>query len=122
MYDLPMFIWPRRMFSSWIMWGLILTTISNREYDQETPVSSPFHPRLYLQFGLRDYMSNVWVLKPENFPFELQEFDWHWDTTSGQLKRGNHPPWYNGAGLESGSEHDLEQDADDMPMKRDPKI
>ena len=25
---------------------------------------SPFHPRLYLQFGLRDYMPNDWVLKP----------------------------------------------------------
>ena len=44
---------------------------------------SPFHPCLYLQFGLRDYMSNEWVLKPWDFSFELQEFDgmnveWSW--------------------------------------------
>ena len=44
---------------------------------------SPFHPRLYLQFGLRDYMPKDWVLKPWNFSFELQEFDgenveWSW--------------------------------------------
>jgi hypothetical protein len=140
---------------------------------------SPFHPRLYLQFGLRDYMSNDWVLKPWDFPFELQEFDgqcvewswlyncakvelwnehkngawtrsarqilyvadelypnkppehglkrffyqtlgWHWDTTSRQLKSGKHPPWYNANGLESVSEHDLDQDADDIPLERDP--
>ena len=44
---------------------------------------SPFHPRLYLQFGLRDYMPKDWVLKPWDFPFNLQEFDgenveWSW--------------------------------------------
>jgi hypothetical protein len=142
---------------------------------------TPFHPRLYLQFGLRDYMPKNWVLKPSDFPFELKEFEgqcvdwswlyncakvelwndningtwtrnaqknlyvadelypnkptehglkrffyqtlgWHWDTTSRQLKNGKHPPWYNVAGLESVSEHDLEQDADDRPMERDPRF
>ena len=142
---------------------------------------SPFHPRLYIKFGLRDYMPNVWVLRPEDFPFKLLEFDgenaewswlyncakvelwnenrngawtrsarqityaadelypnkppehglkiffyqclgWHWDTTNGQLKRGNHPPWYNAAGFESVSEHDLDQDAEDMPMERDARF
>ena len=44
---------------------------------------SPIHPRLYLQFGLWDYMPNEWVLKPWDFSFELQEFDgenfeWSW--------------------------------------------
>ena len=126
-------------------------------------------------------MPNEWVLKPWDFPFELQEFDrenvqwswvyncanvelsnenrigawtrsarqilyvadelypnkppehglkifiyqtlsWHWDTTSRQLKRGYHPPWYNAAGLESVLEHDLEEDVENMPMKRDPKF
>ena len=157
---------------------LIGNMIKNRQCPH---CRSPFHPRLYLQFGLRDYMPNDWVLKPWDFPFELQEFDgqnvewswlyncakvelwnenrngawtrsarqilyvadelypnkppehglkrffyqtlgWHWDTTSRQLKRGKHPPWYNAAGLESVSEHDLEQDADDMPMERDPRL
>ena len=142
---------------------------------------SPFHPRLYLQFGLRDYMPNDWVLKPWDFPFDLQEFDgenvewswlyncakvelwhenrdgdwtrnarqilyvadelypnkppdhglkrflyqtleWHWDTTSRQLRRGAQPPWYNAAGLESVSEHDLAEDAHDMPTERDPRF
>jgi hypothetical protein len=54
--------------------------------------------------------------------FFYQCLGWPWDTTSRQLKRGNQPPWYNAAGLESVSEHDLEQDADDMPMERDPRL
>jgi len=139
---------------------------------------SPFHPRLYLQFGLRDYMPTDWVLKPWDFPFALQEWDgenvewswlynmakvqlwhdnrngrwtqssrsilmvaaelypnkpndhglkrffyqslgWHWDTTTRSLKIGNQPPWYNAAGLESISMHELEEDAHDMPVERD---
>jgi hypothetical protein len=47
---------------------------------------------------------------------------WHWNTTSGQLKRCNYPSWYNAADFESVSEHDLEQDVDDMPMEWDPRI
>ena len=44
---------------------------------------SPYHPRLYLQFGLRDYMPTHLVYNPENFPFDLHEFDgdnveWSW--------------------------------------------
>ena len=54
--------------------------------------------------------------------FFYQSLGWHWDTTNRQLKRGNDPPWYNAAGLELISEHDLEQDTDDMPMDRDPKF
>ena len=54
--------------------------------------------------------------------FFYQTLGWHWDTTSRQLKRGNHPPWYNATGHESVSLHDLEQDADDMPMERDPRL
>jgi hypothetical protein len=54
--------------------------------------------------------------------FFYQTLGWHWDTTSGQLKSGKHLPWYNAAGLESVSEHDLEQDADDMSMERDPSV
>ena len=54
--------------------------------------------------------------------FFYQYLGWHSDTTSRQLKRGNHLPWYNAAGLESISQHDLEQNADDMPMERDPRL
>ena len=54
--------------------------------------------------------------------FFYQTFGWHWDTTSRQLKSGNHPPWFNAAGLESVLEHDLEQDADDMPMEREARF
>ena len=44
---------------------------------------SPYHPRLYLQFGLRDYMPTHLVYYPENLPFDLHEFDsenveWSW--------------------------------------------
>jgi hypothetical protein len=153
--------------------------ISNMIKKRQCPhCRSPFHPRLYLQFGLRDYMPKDWVLRPTDFPFELCEFDgenvewswlyncakvelwnehkkgewrrdprqilyvanelypnkppehglkrflyqtlgWHWDTTSRQLKRGRHPPWYNAAGLESVSELELEEDAHDMPGRGD---
>ena len=59
---------------------LIWNMIKNRQCPH---CRSPFHPRLYLQFGLRDYMPNDWVLKPWDFPFDLQEFDgenieWSW--------------------------------------------
>jgi hypothetical protein len=84
--DLPKPIWPRGMLSSWIIWGTIPSTMPNREYDQETPMSSlqiTLPPRLYLQFGLRDYMPNNWVLRPTDFPFKICEFDgenveWSW--------------------------------------------
>ena len=46
----------------------------------------------------------------------------HWDTTSIKLKSGKHPPWFNAAGLESVSEHDLEQDVNDMPMEREARF
>ena len=44
---------------------------------------SPFHLRLYLQFGLRDYMPTHLVHNPDDFPFNLHEFDsknveWSW--------------------------------------------
>ena len=44
---------------------------------------SPYHPHLYLQFGLRDYMPTHLVYNPENFPFDFHEFDgenveWSW--------------------------------------------
>ena len=54
--------------------------------------------------------------------FLYQSLGWHWDTTSRQLKRGNHPPWYNAAGLKSVSQYDLKQDADDMSVERDPRL
>jgi hypothetical protein len=53
--------------------------------------------------------------------FFYQSLGWHWDTTNILSKRRNHPPWYNAGGLESVSEHDLEQDADDMPMEWNPR-
>ena len=44
---------------------------------------SPFHPRLYLQFGLREYMPSHWVYRPQDFPFDLASFngeniEWSW--------------------------------------------
>ena len=44
---------------------------------------SPFHSCLYLQFGVRDYMPTHLVRNPDNFPFDLHEFDgknleWSW--------------------------------------------
>ena len=59
---------------------LIENMIKNRQWSH---CRSPFQPRLYLQFGLQDYMPNNWVLKPWDFPFELQKFDgqcveWSW--------------------------------------------
>jgi len=54
--------------------------------------------------------------------FFYQVLGWHWDTTSRQLKSGKHPPWYNAAGVESVSEHDLEQDADDISLEQDPSV
>jgi hypothetical protein len=51
--------------------------------------------------------------------FLYQTLGWHWDTTSRQLKRGRYPPWYNAADLESISEHELEEDAHDMPGEHD---
>ena len=44
---------------------------------------SPYYPRLYLQFGLRDYMPIHLVYNLENFLFDLHEFDsenveWSW--------------------------------------------
>ena len=43
----------------------------------------PFHPRLYLQFGLRDYMPIHLVHNPDKILFDLHEFDgenveWSW--------------------------------------------
>ena len=43
----------------------------------------PVHPRLYLQFGLRDYMPTHLVHNPNDFPFDLHKFDgknveWSW--------------------------------------------
>lgn len=118
---------------------------------------APFHPRLYLQFGVRDFMPKHWVYRPQDFPFDLAAFngenvewswkynmskvelwaenqdgpwtrsadkilyaanemypnkpvdfpmklffyqtlDWHWDSTSMQLKRGVRPPFLNSSG------------------------
>ena len=44
---------------------------------------SPYHSRLYLQFGLWDYMPTHLVHNPKNFLFDLHEFDgenveWSW--------------------------------------------
>ena len=36
---------------------------------------SPFHSRLYLQFGLLQYMPTNWVCNPKDFPFALGELD-----------------------------------------------
>ena len=74
-----------------------------------------------------NYVWCRWVI-PQQAPkhglkiFFYQSLGWHWDTTSRQLKKGNHPPWYNAIDLELILEHDLEQDVNDMPMKRDPRI
>jgi hypothetical protein len=52
---------------------------------------SPFPPRLYLQFGLLDYMPNQWVFKPTDFPFALADFDgneveWSWRYQCSKLQ------------------------------------
>ena len=44
---------------------------------------SSYHPRLYLQFGLWGYMPTHLEYNPDNFPFDLYEFDsenveWSW--------------------------------------------
>ena len=44
---------------------------------------SPFHSRLYLQFGLLKYMPSNWVCDPRYLPFPLgewigQEMEWSW--------------------------------------------
>ena len=44
---------------------------------------SPFHPCLYLQFDLWDYMPTHLVYNPDDFPFYLYKFDsenveWSW--------------------------------------------
>ena len=44
---------------------------------------SPFHSRLYLQFGLLKYMPSNWVCDPKYFSFPLgewtgQEMEWSW--------------------------------------------
>ena len=44
---------------------------------------SPFHSRLYLQFGLLKYMPSNWVCDPKYLPFPLgewigQEMEWSW--------------------------------------------
>jgi hypothetical protein len=54
--------------------------------------------------------------------FLYQILGWHWDTTSMQLKKGRHPPWYNAAGLESVAEHELEEDAHDMLERGDSNL
>jgi hypothetical protein len=51
---------------------LIGNMIKNRQCPH---CRSSLHPRLYLQFGLRDYIPKDWVLRPTDFPFELLEFD-----------------------------------------------
>ena len=52
---------------------------------------SPFHPRLYLQFGLRDYMPTHLVHNPKDFSFDLHEFDgenveWSWKSTYSKFQ------------------------------------
>ena len=118
---------------------------------------APFHPRLYLQFGLKDFMPSHWVYRPSDFPFDLAGFNgeniewswkynmskvqlwaenqdgpwvrsmskvlyaanelypnkppdyplklffyqtlqWHWDSSSNELKRGIKPPFLNSSG------------------------
>ena len=54
--------------------------------------------------------------------FFYQTLGWQWDTTNKQLKSSKHPPWFNATGLKSISEHDLEQDANDMPMEREARL
>ena len=54
--------------------------------------------------------------------FFYQCIGWHWDTTNKQSKKGHHPPWYNAACHESISQHKLEQNVDDIPMERDPRL
>ena len=44
---------------------------------------SPFHSRLYLQFGLLKYMPSNWMCDPKDFPFPLNEWhgsemEWSW--------------------------------------------
>ena len=44
---------------------------------------SPFHLRLYLQFGLLQYMPTYWMSNPKDFPFALgawngAEMEWSW--------------------------------------------
>jgi hypothetical protein len=48
---------------------LIGNMIKNRQYPH---CRSPFHPRLYLQFGLRDYIPKDCVLKPWDFLSNLK--------------------------------------------------
>ena len=56
---------------------------------------SPFHPRLYLQFGLRNYMPKHWVYNRHNFPFALREYngesiEWSWRYNYSKVEL-----WYN---------------------------
>jgi hypothetical protein len=66
---------------------------------------APFHPRLYLQFGLKDHMPKHWVYRPQDFPFELREYDgqnvewsWRYNVSKVQLWMENEDgPWTRSA-------------------------
>lgn len=54
---------------------------------------APFHPRLYLAFGLRDYMPNNWVHHPEDYPpnYPLEDsvgkpLEWSWLHNKSELQ------------------------------------
>ena len=52
---------------------------------------SAFHPRLYLMFGLRDFMPSHWVYSPYDFGFPLGEYDgqeveWSWQFQCSKLQ------------------------------------
>lgn len=57
---------------------------------------SPFHSRLYLQFGLKDYMPSHWVYSPYDFTFPLEDYDgkevewsWKYNCTKAKLYLDN---------------------------------
>ena len=52
---------------------------------------SPYPPRLYLQFGLWDYVPTHLVYNPNNFPIDLHEFDgknveWSWKYSCSKVQ------------------------------------
>jgi hypothetical protein len=58
---------------------------------------SPYHARLYLQFGLRDFMPIHWVYRQENHPFfdvgadlgKPLEWNWRFNVSNAELQAAN---------------------------------
>ena len=100
--------------------GLGYTIVPRLSYGARTKIDHVYgeHVRLrMLQVSYITISPRAWLEK-----IFYQSFVWHWDTTSRQLERDNHPPWYNAAGLELIAEYDFGQDTYNMAMKHNPRI